>query len=256
MSPRLGAWGQWWAKTLATGALISENQIVSPNELVAPRSLSYACLSIVPMGKKFDTAVEVATVKVMVGPYFLEPPTSIYEVRLGQADTWNLHDVLEDLEELATLDGALSNGHKLDVHVGHTSWGFDASQVEIVMYLGQHLANEVFRVSVEIGVLAVLRRIASPSRDREARPVGRLSAQRSALLRVATAYEEETEAALLSVVGEDEMADHAGWRLHVHSIKTNRRYTVTVTGPIGSSAHVTRVSRHPADGSTHGEVEP
>ena len=28
MSPRLGASGQWWAKTRATGSLISENQIV------------------------------------------------------------------------------------------------------------------------------------------------------------------------------------------------------------------------------------
>ena len=27
-SPRLGASGQWWAKTRATGSLISENQIV------------------------------------------------------------------------------------------------------------------------------------------------------------------------------------------------------------------------------------
>lgn len=30
MSPRFGASGQWWAKTLATGSLISENQTVSP----------------------------------------------------------------------------------------------------------------------------------------------------------------------------------------------------------------------------------
>ncbi len=28
MSPRLGAWGQWWAKTRATGSLISENHTV------------------------------------------------------------------------------------------------------------------------------------------------------------------------------------------------------------------------------------
>lgn len=30
MSPRFGMSGQWWAKTRATGSLISENQIVCP----------------------------------------------------------------------------------------------------------------------------------------------------------------------------------------------------------------------------------
>lgn len=37
MSPRLGASGQWWEKTRATGSLISENQIV-----FAPKTSSAA----------------------------------------------------------------------------------------------------------------------------------------------------------------------------------------------------------------------
>lgn len=197
------------------------------------------------VGTKFDTAVEVAIVRVMVGPYFMEAPTSIYEVTLGRADEWTLHDVMEDLEELVTLNGVLCDGHKLDVHVGHTSWGFDASQVEIVMYIAQNLADEVMRVSVELGILALMRRIASPSRERDARSVGRLGAERSALLRISSAYPEETDAGLLRIDGEEELENHIGWRLHVHSEKTDCRYSVTVTGPIGSSAHVTRVSRHP-----------
>ncbi len=35
MSPRFGASGQWWAKTRATGSLISENHTVRASGIVA-----------------------------------------------------------------------------------------------------------------------------------------------------------------------------------------------------------------------------
>ncbi len=38
MSPGFGAWGQWWAKTRATGSLISENLSHLNADLVAERS--------------------------------------------------------------------------------------------------------------------------------------------------------------------------------------------------------------------------
>lgn len=179
------------------------------------------------------------SVRVCIGEYFLNPPDHVFEVELADVGPWNLDSCLSELRQLVTVDGIPMDGHDLKIDMGTTSWGFDASGAQVVLYIAQWLAEQAAAGAVGYGVGKALEAIAGSDRGRTPRVIRREEAIESAMWRITSAFQEEK--AGLQVAGESELPLHAGWLVMVASASAD--YEVKVTGVAGNRAVLTEIKR-------------
>lgn len=182
-----------------------------------------------------------ATVQVSVGEYFLTPPDLVVTLEFFEPGDWDLDACLKGLEQLVKMDDILMDGHSLDVRLGNTSWGFDASAVDVTLYVANWLIEKTVEGAVEWGVVRVLSGIARKLSPGKAEVISREDAVHAAQGRVLAAYALEKHSSL-SVTGESELRDAAGWEITLAST-SGSDYTVAVRGVRGSRVRQTSVTR-------------
>ena len=185
-----------------------------------------------------------AHVQVSVGEYFAEPADLVVSLDFDDSSDWNLGDCLQELESLVTLNGVLSDGHSLQVSLANTSWGFDGSAADVILYISNWLIDKVTEGAIGVGVGIVIDRMVKRLQPGKSPRIQRHDAIEAAQTSVVSTYPSETRASL-SVIGESELADHDGWTIHLRS-SSKSDYDVTVRGTRGSSVTQKWISRHAA----------
>lgn len=182
-----------------------------------------------------------ATVQVSVGEYFQTPPDLVVSLEFFEPGDWDLDACLRGLEPLVTVDDILMDGHSLDVRLANTSWGFDASDVSVALYVANWLIEKTVEGAIEWGLVSVMAGIARKLSSGNAETISREDATEAAQGRVLAAYAFEEHSGL-SVTGERELRDPFGWEIDLAST-SGSDYTVTVCGVTGSRVRQTTVSR-------------
>lgn len=177
------------------------------------------------MATAFENVVH-ARVRISIVTYLDQAPERVFEVAIDEGGALNLQNCLNELEPLVTVNGVATDGHSLDVKLANTSWGFDASAIEIVLQLSQWLAGQITGAGFGYAATQAIQRIAGSRDSAPLDAVDREEALRTARYRVAANYEEQAEE--LHLTEERERSGGTEWEFHFESPTTTDAYTARV----------------------------